>query len=423
MGVITSLSDSCASFSIAQTGANSGTETTFTRKPGSVVWTREEEDCSFLSLSGKKITLRRAVPVAVLSSNPDQPNMADWIVVFEEQHPQTCKGQGGAQPTPATIYWAGCDGIQKPYCNSCRAVPRLRTASQDPARGHALLLIVIHPNGRAWKVQVLQSAGQDLDEIAVQTFRRWRYEKTMGPLGKPAAVMMNLPVDFNPHSVTAVPPEDQAQRAADQTMQFPAMIGRIQSLDDSCASFVVQSENEGENVEKTFARKPDGTLWSREADGCTFISLGGKKLLLRQGTRVNVRYAVEDQSNVVQWIVVLQEAPGQKCEGQGGAVPTPRTPYAFDCEGLPHPVCLHCPSPPYTHSARKHRVEGNLLLKVLISPDGSVSDVQVVHSLETSLDSSAVETVRTWRFKPFVGPNGVAISVELMVDVAFRIVY
>jgi periplasmic protein TonB len=53
----------------------------------------------------------------------------------------------------------------------------------------------------------------------------------------------------------------------------------------------------------------------------------------------------------------------------------------------------------YTTQARADGVEGRLVLKVTVAADGSVSDVNVVSSVEPSLDAAAVAAVKQWRFK------------------------
>jgi|ERR1035438_3544950 TonB family protein len=65
---------------------------------------------------------------------------------------------------------------------------------------------------------------------------------------------------------------------------------------------------------------------------------------------------------------------------------------------------LYHPWPPHPEAARAERRRGQLCLSIVVNPDGSVSDVQIVRSLDELLDKPAAETVRTWRFK--VSPEG-----------------
>lgn len=75
------------------------------------------------------------------------------------------------------------------------------------------------------------------------------------------------------------------------------------------------------------------------------------------------------------------------------------------------------PLPPYPEAARAERRRGQLYLSVIVNPDGSVTDVRIVKPLDELLDKSAVETVRTWRFKVSPGGKPTSFSVTL----SFRI--
>jgi homoserine O-acetyltransferase len=82
-------------------------------------------------------------------------------------------------------------------------------------------------------------------------------------------------------------------------------------------------------------------------------------------------------------------------------------------------VFPYTPDPPYTEAARKARVQGIVVLSVLIGPDGTLRDLGVQRSLRPDLDESAVNTVRTWRFKPAI-KGGVPVPVRFNVEVNFR---
>ena len=54
----------------------------------------------------------------------------------------------------------------------------------------------------------------------------------------------------------------------------------------------------------------------------------------------------------------------------------------------------------YTEEARAAGIEGRLVLEVTVDADGNVTDVKVVTGVDPALDSAAIATVKTWRFKP-----------------------
>jgi len=89
--------------------------------------------------------------------------------------------------------------------------------------------------------------------------------------------------------------------------------------------------------------------------------------------------------------------------------------------GIGDPVCIYCPNPPFTEEARKARLQGSVILQLVIRPDGTPSEVQVIHGLGLGLDENALRTVRTWRFKPVIGPGNKPVAVQFSVEVVFRL--
>jgi protein TonB len=74
--------------------------------------------------------------------------------------------------------------------------------------------------------------------------------------------------------------------------------------------------------------------------------------------------------------------------------------------------------PQYTPDAMRARVQGTVLLKAVVRPDGSVSDIEILRSLDSTfgLDQEAVKAARQWRFIPgrLRGePVPVVVTIEL----------
>jgi periplasmic protein TonB len=63
-------------------------------------------------------------------------------------------------------------------------------------------------------------------------------------------------------------------------------------------------------------------------------------------------------------------------------------------------TCVYCPQPSYTEEARKAKLQGKLLLRVLVGPDGRAQRIQIIQGLGLGLDQRAVEAVQGWRFSP-----------------------
>ncbi|HEY2647289.1 MAG TPA: TonB family protein [Candidatus Acidoferrales bacterium] len=91
-------------------------------------------------------------------------------------------------------------------------------------------------------------------------------------------------------------------------------------------------------------------------------------------------------------------------------------------DGVSYPKCIQCPNPKYTPDARKARFQGTIDLQVVINSDGKPGNIELIHSSGyVDLDRQALETVRTWRFQPSVGPDGAPVPVGATVNVTFRL--
>lgn len=93
--------------------------------------------------------------------------------------------------------------------------------------------------------------------------------------------------------------------------------------------------------------------------------------------------------------------------GNGDAMGDGNGPGAGDGEGngpyanVVSPVtCLYCPEPGYTEEARKAKLEGTILLQVLVGPDGRAQRIQITRGLGLGLDERAREAIKAWRFSP-----------------------
>lgn len=64
------------------------------------------------------------------------------------------------------------------------------------------------------------------------------------------------------------------------------------------------------------------------------------------------------------------------------------------------PVVVFRTEPRYTELARRARVEGVVAIRAIIDERGNVTDVQLLRGLPMGLDQSAMDAVKTWRFKP-----------------------
>lgn len=84
------------------------------------------------------------------------------------------------------------------------------------------------------------------------------------------------------------------------------------------------------------------------------------------------------------------------------------------------PVPVYKPEPPYSDEARKAGLEGTVVLSITVDPQGNVKNIRVVKPLGKGLDQNAVDTVRSWKFKP-AAQDGKPVEFSATVEVAFRL--
>jgi protein TonB len=83
----------------------------------------------------------------------------------------------------------------------------------------------------------------------------------------------------------------------------------------------------------------------------------------------------------------------------------------------PHDLRL----PAYPAEARKKGEQGEVMVEVALDPYGSIRAARVVKSSgSTSLDSTALRSARTLRFRPPRPPQGVVLRHAIVVEIPFR---
>jgi TonB family protein len=113
-------------------------------------------------------------------------------------------------------------------------------------------------------------------------------------------------------------------------------------------------------------------------------------------------------------IEMLQAAAVAKGRGPGS-----HATLASPEQALPPTIVESTPAP-YTEAALARKIEGTVVLMVLVRRDGSVGAASVSRGLEASLDESALRTVKEWKFAPAMR-QGRTVEVVLEVEVSFRL--
>ena len=94
------------------------------------------------------------------------------------------------------------------------------------------------------------------------------------------------------------------------------------------------------------------------------------------------------------------------------------------CEDAP-PRPLKDPEPKYSKEARKKKIQGTVVLTLIVDRDGLPQNIRLAGpvgrgSVGYGLDEEAIKTVKKWRFKPAT-MDGQPVAVMINVQVDFRL--
>jgi protein TonB len=93
------------------------------------------------------------------------------------------------------IYRDG-EGMRSPECAYCPRPEYSDEARKAKYQGSVLLNVVVLPDGKTARIEIVSSPGMGLDEKAIEAVRNWRFRPGLGPNGKPAAITVTIEVVF-----------------------------------------------------------------------------------------------------------------------------------------------------------------------------------------------------------------------------------
>jgi periplasmic protein TonB len=78
--------------------------------------------------------------------------------------------------------------------------------------------------------------------------------------------------------------------------------------------------------------------------------------------------------------------------------------------------------PQYTAAAMRAKIQGAVLIECVVNKDGTVSNVRVIRSLDTTygLDEEAITAANSWLFEPGTR-NGEPVPVLISIELTFTL--
>ena len=104
------------------------------------------------------------------------------------------------------------------------------------------------------------------------------------------------------------------------------------------------------------------------------------------------------------------------------AAQEPAPPVYAPGNGVSLPVVVTQVPPQYTQEAKDARIQGTVLLECVVLADGTIGEVSVKRSLDSTLglDQEAVKAMKQWRFSPGM-KDGKPVAVRVQVESAFML--
>jgi TonB family protein len=89
--------------------------------------------------------------------------------------------------------------------------------------------------------------------------------------------------------------------------------------------------------------------------------------------------------------------------------------------GVGMPNCVRCPDPQYPDGARLAKVQGTVVLGVVITTEGKAGTIHVIKGAPFGLTAQAIKAVQQWEFKPAQRNDGTPVSVATPIEVTYRL--
>ncbi|HEV8037243.1 MAG TPA: TonB family protein [Bryobacteraceae bacterium] len=270
-------------------------------------------------------------------------------------------------------------------------------ARQAGIEGTVVLSALIDEKGKATNLKVTQPLGHGLDQMAMEAVDRWVFRPGMKD-SKPAAVQTSIEVGFHLRSslswhlsdISYKPLEDASDPVLTSEKYPPnAAPGSTASI---TLSFDVDEHGVPVRlqVEKSSDRK-----W--EADVLAAVG----EWRFAPGMR-------NFEAVVVPCTVSL--TLGESRSALGG-------PLRIGNGVLP-PQVISKVAPKYTKEASKAKLEGTVIVLVVVDEQGHPRDVRVIRPLGLGLEEMAIEAVRQWLFRPGT-KDGKPVAVQATIQVNF----
>ena len=89
--------------------------------------------------------------------------------------------------------------------------------------------------------------------------------------------------------------------------------------------------------------------------------------------------------------------------------------------GFTSPTCIYCPVAQYSTAASRAKIQGTVLIAVVVDADGFPMSVRILRGLPCGLNRQAIDSVKKWKFQPAIGLDGKPAITKLTAEVTFHL--
>jgi TonB family protein len=125
----------------------------------------------------------------------------------------------------------------------------------------------------------------------------------------------------------------------------------------------------------------------------------------------------------VTWLFPLSGCSNNHAATMARTAPSPPSPpvvYDASEEGVHPPRVVSKVDAKYTKAARKAKIQGAVVVKLEVHPDGRAHNMRIARSVDPGLDRKALEAISQWTFAPAT-KDGEPVAVQATIEVNFRL--
>jgi len=116
----------------------------------------------------------------------------------------------------------------------------------------------------------------------------------------------------------------------------------------------------------------------------------------------------------------LLSQPGPDYSRSPDKIPEEQGVFAGGGPGVTLPRCTYCVSPQYSSAARSAKIQAEVTLSIVVTPEGKATSIYVLKGAPLGLTAASIESVRKWKFEPGQ-KDGKPVAVRVPIETTFRL--